>query len=87
MFFPLYLQHMTGEKAQQKRDNVRRAQFPHVMSAEWPEGILMKATSLQQDTACLSTPSAYTLLFKGIGSHLLIPDKTQHYKLLIFPSL
>lgn len=66
---------------------MRRAQFPRVMSAEWPEGILMKASSLQQDAACLSASSTYTLLFKGIGSPLLIPDRTQHYKLLIFPSL
>ena len=92
MLLPLYLQHVfthfhDWKKGSGKRDNVRRAQLPHVMSAEWPEGILMKASGLQQDAACLSTSSIYTLLFKGIGSHLLIPDKTQHYKLLIFPSL
>lgn len=41
------------EEGTVRRDNAGRAQFPHVVSAEWLEGILMKASSLEQDPACL----------------------------------
>lgn len=41
------------EEGTVRKDNAGRAQFPHVVSAEWLEGILMKASSLEQDPACL----------------------------------
>lgn len=62
----VFTAHDWKEEGAVGRDNARRAQFPHVVSAGWPEGSLMKASSLKQDAACLSTSSAYTLVFKGI---------------------